>query len=97
MQTEADSIQKVVLAYSGGLDTSVILHWIRETYGAEVIAFTADVGQGEEVAEGYQILTRPEFAPYLERFPVVWLNIDGLGSEAAVADSPVGAVGGGEA
>ncbi|MEJ2290403.1 MAG: argininosuccinate synthase, partial [Deinococcales bacterium] len=51
MQTEADSIQKVVLAYSGGLDTSVILHWIRETYGAEVIAFTADVGQGEEVAE----------------------------------------------
>ena len=42
-------ITKVVLAYSGGLDTSVILHWIKATYGAEVIAFTADIGQGEEV------------------------------------------------
>ncbi|MEM7349600.1 MAG: argininosuccinate synthase [Acidobacteriota bacterium] len=40
---------KVVLAYSGGLDTSVILHWIRETYDAEVIAYMADVGQGGEV------------------------------------------------
>ena len=44
-------IKKVVLAYSGGLDTSVILHWIREHYGAEVVTFTADIGQGEEVAE----------------------------------------------
>lgn len=43
-------VKKVVLAYSGGLDTSVILHWIRAEYGAEVIAFTADIGQGEEVA-----------------------------------------------
>ena len=43
------SITKVVLAYSGGLDTSVILHWIKATYGADVIAFTADIGQGEEV------------------------------------------------
>jgi argininosuccinate synthase len=42
-------VNKVVLAYSGGLDTSVILHWIKATYGAEVIAFTADIGQGEEV------------------------------------------------
>lgn len=42
---------KVVLAYSGGLDTSVILAWLREEYGAEVITFTADVGQGEEVEE----------------------------------------------
>ncbi len=41
--------KRVVLAYSGGLDTSVILAWIRETYGAEVVAYTADVGQGEEV------------------------------------------------
>jgi argininosuccinate synthase len=40
---------KVVLAYSGGLDTSVILAWLRETYDAEVVAYTADVGQGEEV------------------------------------------------
>ncbi|MDX1412392.1 MAG: argininosuccinate synthase, partial [Nitrospirales bacterium] len=37
----------VVLAYSGGLDTSVILHWLKETYGLEVIAFCADLGQGE--------------------------------------------------
>ena len=40
---------KVVLAYSGGLDTSVILRWLQETYDAEVITFTADLGQGEEV------------------------------------------------
>ncbi len=44
-------VRKVVVAYSGGLDTSVILQWIRETYNAEVIAFTADVGQGEQVEE----------------------------------------------
>ena len=42
-------IQKVVLAYSGGLDTSVILKWLVETYGCEVIAFSADIGQGEEL------------------------------------------------
>ncbi|MCQ3805038.1 MAG: argininosuccinate synthase [bacterium] len=42
---------RVVLAYSGGLDTSVILAWLREVHDAEVITFTADVGQGEEVAE----------------------------------------------
>jgi len=41
--------QKVVLAYSGGLDTSVILPWIRETYGCEVIAFAAELGQGDEL------------------------------------------------
>jgi argininosuccinate synthase len=44
-------IKKVVLAYSGGLDTSVILQWIKEEYGAEVVAYTADVGQGDEVEE----------------------------------------------
>jgi argininosuccinate synthase len=43
------SIKKVVLAYSGGLDTSVIIPWLRETYGCEVIAFAADLGQGEEL------------------------------------------------
>ena len=41
--------KKIVLAYSGGLDTSVILTWLKETYGSEVIAFCADVGQGEEL------------------------------------------------
>ncbi len=42
-------IQKVVLAYSGGLDTSVILKWLQDNYRAEVVTFTADIGQGEEV------------------------------------------------
>ena len=42
-------INKVVLAYSGGLDTSVILKWLQDTYGCEVVTFTADIGQGEEV------------------------------------------------
>lgn len=42
-------IKKVVLAYSGGLDTSIILKWLQETYGCEVVTFTADIGQGEEV------------------------------------------------
>ena len=44
-----DSIKKVVLAYSGGLDTSVILKWLQEEYACEVITFTADLGQGEEL------------------------------------------------
>lgn len=43
------SVKKVALAYSGGLDTSVILQWLRETYNCEVVTFTADIGQGEEV------------------------------------------------
>ncbi|MCK4494158.1 MAG: argininosuccinate synthase, partial [Methylococcales bacterium] len=42
-------IKKVVLAYSGGLDTSVILKWLQDEYAAEVVTFTADIGQGEEV------------------------------------------------
>jgi argininosuccinate synthase len=46
-----DGIRRVVLAYSGGLDTSIILRWIIEEYGAEVVAYTADVGQGDEVTE----------------------------------------------
>ena len=44
------SVKKVVLAYSGGLDTSVILRWLQETYHCEVVTFTADIGQGEELA-----------------------------------------------
>ncbi len=43
------SVKKVVLAYSGGLDTSVILRWLQTTYGCEVVTFTADLGQGEEL------------------------------------------------
>jgi len=45
----ADTVNRVVLAYSGGLDTSVILKWLQQTYGCEVVTFTADLGQGEEI------------------------------------------------
>jgi argininosuccinate synthase len=41
--------KKVVLAYSGGLDTSIILKWLQTEYGCEVVTFTADLGQGEEL------------------------------------------------
>ena len=43
------TIKKAVLAYSGGLDTSIILKWLQDEYGCEVVTFTADIGQGEEV------------------------------------------------
>ena len=46
-----ESIKKIVLAYSGGLDTSVILKWLKETYKCPVVAFAADLGQGEELAD----------------------------------------------
>jgi len=49
MSANKSSIKKAVLAYSGGLDTSVILKWLEDTYGCEVVTFTADIGQGEEV------------------------------------------------
>jgi len=47
--SKSKNIKKVVLAYSGGLDTSVILRWLQDTYGCEVVTFTADLGQGGEV------------------------------------------------
>jgi argininosuccinate synthase len=47
---ERPAVKKVVLAYSGGLDTSIILKWLQTEYGAEVVTFTADLGQGEELA-----------------------------------------------
>lgn len=47
---ERPSVKKVVLAYSGGLDTSVILRWMKEEYGCEVVAWCADLGQGEELS-----------------------------------------------
>jgi argininosuccinate synthase len=50
MPSTAPAPKKVVLAYSGGLDTSIILKWLQTEYGAEVITFTADLGQGEELA-----------------------------------------------
>ncbi len=56
--------KKIVLAYSGGLDTSVILKWLGDTYGCEVVTFTADIGQGEEVeparAKAQQLGIKPE-------------------------------------
>ena len=45
----SEEIKRVVLAYSGGLDTSVILKWLQQTYNCEVVTFTADLGQGEEL------------------------------------------------
>src|ERR1700758_2267008 len=47
-------VKKVVLAYSGGLDTSIILKWLQTTYGCEVVTFTADLGQGEELEPARQ-------------------------------------------
>jgi argininosuccinate synthase len=49
MASDTRSVRKVVLAYSGGLDTSIILKWLQTTYGCEVVTFTADLGQGEEL------------------------------------------------
>ena len=49
MPAKQSQARKVVLAYSGGLDTSVILKWLQDTYGCEVVTFTADIGQGEEL------------------------------------------------
>ena len=52
--SKKSDIRKVVLAYSGGLDTSVILRWLQDTYGCEVVTFTADLGQGEELEPARQ-------------------------------------------
>jgi len=49
MSDSKTKVRKVALAYSGGLDTSVILKWLQDTYGCEVVTFTADIGQGEEL------------------------------------------------
>ena len=48
------NIKKVVLAYSGGLDTSIILKWLQTTYGCEVVTFTANLGQGDELEPARQ-------------------------------------------
>ncbi len=50
----SDTINRVVLAYSGGLDTSVIMKWLQQTYNCEVVTFTADLGQGEEIEPARQ-------------------------------------------
>ncbi|HEU5016341.1 MAG TPA: argininosuccinate synthase [Pseudolabrys sp.] len=56
-------VKKVVLAYSGGLDTSIILKWLQQTYGAEVVTFTADLGQGEELEPARQKALRAGIKP----------------------------------
>jgi argininosuccinate synthase len=56
-------IRKVVLAYSGGLDTSIILKWLQTTYGCEVVTFTADLGQGGEIAPARQKALRACIKP----------------------------------
>jgi argininosuccinate synthase len=54
MHEMSSTIGKVVLAYSGGLDTSVILRWLKDAYGCEVVTFTADIGQGDELEPARQ-------------------------------------------
>ena len=56
-------IKKVVLAYSGGLDTSIILKWLQTTYGCEVVTFTADLGQGGEIAPAREKALRAGIKP----------------------------------
>jgi argininosuccinate synthase len=67
-------INKVVLAYSGGLDTSVILKWLQDTYACEVVTFTADIGQGEEL---------DSVRPKARQFGVKEIFIDDLREEFA--------------
>ncbi len=73
---QSDKINKVVLAYSGGLDTSIILKWLQETYECEVVTFTADLGQGEELEPARQ---------KAERLGITEIFIDDL-REEFVAD-----------
>ncbi len=63
----AKSVKKIVLAYSGGLDTSVILRWLKENYQAEVVAFCADLGQGEEMGGLEEKAKRTGAAKYVLR------------------------------
>ena len=58
-----NSPKKVVLAYSGGLDTSIILKWLQQTYGCEVVTFTADLGQGEELEPAREKALRAGIKP----------------------------------
>ena len=69
---------QVVLAYSGGLDTSIILKWLQDTYGCEVVTFTADLGQGEELeparAKAEQMGVKVRFFVSLSRKILLALN-----------------------
>ena len=87
-------VKKVVLAYSGGLDTSVILRWLQENYGCEVVTFTADLGQGAEL-EAVQELAwiGTEAGVPLDGLPLDRSPVEGgvlrLGSEAVDVDPQV--------
>ena len=76
MAIKKSKVKKVVLAYSGGLDTSVILKWLQDQYGCEVITFTADIGQGEELEparkKAKQFGVKKIFIDDLDRKSVVW-------------------------
>jgi argininosuccinate synthase len=63
----AKQVKKIVLAYSGGLDTSVILRWLKESYQAEVVAFCADLGQGEELAPLEEKARKTGAVKYVQR------------------------------
>ncbi len=67
--SDPKKIKRVVLAYSGGLDTSVILKWLQTTYGCEVVTFTADLGQGEELepARKKALTARHQAGEYFHR------------------------------
>ena len=71
------AIRKVVLAYSGGLDTSVILKWLQDEYQCEVVTYTADLGQGEEVEE---------VRPKAEALGVKEIFIEEVGESGAMAE-----------
>ncbi len=68
-------MDKVVLAYSGGLDTSIIVKWLQDTYQCEVITFTADIGQGEEVEPDVLKQKRPVLNKFLLKIYVKNLRV----------------------
>ena len=67
-----NDVKKVVLAYSGGLDTSIILKWLQQTYNCEVVTFTADIGQGGEELEPARAKAEKERLE-AEEAEAVWL------------------------
>ena len=78
-------INKVVLAYSGGLDTSVIVPWLKENYNCEVVCFCADVGQGDEHAQDPWAIACPRSA----LSPACWSNIRAMRSGSFDRLAPV--------
>ncbi len=72
-------VKKVVLAYSGGLDTSIILKWLQETYGCEVVTFTADLGHVLGSGDGQVVLLTARFRGLCGR----WSGFGGRGGVQA--------------